>query len=119
MAIELKSCPDSMRPHVQKVLNGEYAVPVAFRTPPRILDIGANVGAFTLWASAVWPGGHVTAFEPHPDNAAAWRENCSQLVALGQASLIEAAVTDTNGETDLFDGPNKRLTQHCTATMIP
>jgi len=82
-----------MRPHAEKVLAGEYAAPVDFQNPPRVLDIGANVGAFTLWANQTWPGAAVIGYEPHPDNAAAWRENCAPLVSTGRVNLVEAAVT--------------------------
>jgi FkbM family methyltransferase len=35
---------------------------------PRILDIGANLGSFAIWASYRWPGCHVYAYEPDEDN---------------------------------------------------
>ena len=31
---------------------------------PRIFDIGANIGTFTTWMAAVFPGGRVYSFEP-------------------------------------------------------
>lgn len=47
------------------VLAGCYDLPVE---PKRILDIGANVGAFARWAATRWPGAAVYSYEPHPDN---------------------------------------------------
>ena len=44
--------PDNMLGHIQKVFAGEYEVP--FQTnEPVIFDIGANIGAFTRWASSM------------------------------------------------------------------
>ena len=36
--------------------------------PEVILDIGANVGLYSLMASLVWPNAQVWAYEPEPDN---------------------------------------------------
>jgi len=60
-------CPDSIKPHLEKTIAGEYDVPLMFLPEaPRILDLGANCGAFSIWASHRWPGAEVFAFEPHP-----------------------------------------------------
>lgn len=55
--------------HCADVLGGEYDVP-QYRpmSPPRIVDLGGNVGAFALWASKRWPGAEITSYEPHPEN---------------------------------------------------
>ena len=37
--------------------------------PPRILDLGANIGLFGLYVLGRWPSARITAFEPDPDNA--------------------------------------------------
>lgn len=51
--------------HCQDVLSGIYDLPIEFDTrPPIILDIGANVGAFAVWASQRWPGCCLFCFEP-------------------------------------------------------
>lgn len=58
-------CPEDMRSHAMSVFRGEYDIPgLEFDNPPRILDVGANVGAFALWAMHRWPGATVTCFEP-------------------------------------------------------
>ena len=38
--------------------------------PPRIMDLGANIGLFGLYVLGRWPTAQITAFEPDPDNAA-------------------------------------------------
>ncbi len=35
-------------------------------TPDLILDLGANIGLFTLLAAKQWPGAHLVCVEPHP-----------------------------------------------------
>jgi FkbM family methyltransferase len=58
-------CPNNMTEHLQHVFSGEYDVPVDFFSPT-ILDLGANCGAFAVWATHRWPYARVHAYEPHP-----------------------------------------------------
>ena len=39
---------ENMLPHIQKILEGEYNINTKAKNPI-ILDIGANIGAFTIW----------------------------------------------------------------------
>jgi FkbM family methyltransferase len=50
---------------VEEVLRGEYE---SGYTGERltVLDIGANIGAFSLWAAHRWPGCTINAYEPNP-----------------------------------------------------
>ena len=58
--------PTSMGPHIKKVLEGEYEVSVTgIKT---IIDLGANVGSFTVWASMKWPGSKIHCYEPSESN---------------------------------------------------
>lgn len=54
--------PPSMGIHIQNIFNGEYDIDIDVKNPT-ILDIGANVGAFSVWANKKW-GGEVYAYEP-------------------------------------------------------
>ena len=65
-----------MQRHLQLVLDGEYAIDFGF-TPKTVLDIGANVGAFAVWARKQWPEAQVTCYEPDPRNVANLRENAA------------------------------------------
>jgi FkbM family methyltransferase len=60
------TCPTDMVPHLEKVLKGEYDISVAEQkdNPLLILDIGANCGAFTVYAKLKWPNCEVDAYEP-------------------------------------------------------
>lgn len=64
---------------------------------PRVLDLGANVGLFSAFASARWPGALITAVEPDPANFAIL-ERCAHLNAdRGCWLLVPAAAGTANG----------------------
>lgn len=58
-------CPNNMTHHLQRVFDGEYEVPYDHPSPV-ILDLGANCGAFALWAKHRWPHAMIHCYEPHP-----------------------------------------------------
>lgn len=60
-------CEPELEPHLQRVFSGEYDLRVALPQGYRILDLGANCGAFSVWATHRWPGCSIQAFEPHPE----------------------------------------------------
>ncbi len=64
-----------------------------------MLDIGANIGYFSLLAlNLVGPGGNVTAFEASPYIASILKKNISLNMAIGNSfKLHEKAVTDSPG----------------------
>lgn len=69
------------------------------------LDIGANVGFYTVHAAArVGPAGQVHAFEPLPANVAALRETIREN-HLAQVHLVDAAVSDREGEVAFHAPP--------------
>jgi len=68
------------------------------------LDVGANVGSYTLLAwSRVRPGGRVLAFEPDPQTAKILRENAS-LNGLRETAVVEAAVGAVDGQVRFRTG---------------
>lgn len=61
-------CPKNMAPHVERIFAGEYDIDgVTLGAGDVILDIGANVGAFAVWARRKWPGADIRCYEPHPE----------------------------------------------------
>jgi len=66
--------PDAMHWAIKDVLEGEYEAGFD-GVGLDILDIGANVGSFALWATARWPGSVVTSYEPHPGTFELLRQN--------------------------------------------
>lgn len=85
------TCPLEMQPHIQKVLAGEYGVPWDADKPCLVLDIGANCGAFTVWAKMVWPKCEVDAYEPNPEMIEFLKKNIEGLEGV---TVHESAVGD-------------------------
>jgi FkbM family methyltransferase len=67
-------CPPQMASAVQYVLEGEYESGHD-GAGLSILDIGANVGSFAVWADRRWPGSTITCFEPNPGTFAYLERN--------------------------------------------
>jgi FkbM family methyltransferase len=96
-------CPPSMLPHAQKVLRGEYDL--AYEHPgPVIVDIGANIGSFALWAVGRWPGCQLHCYEPLPANFDLLRQNLAHLPP-ASVSLHPFAIGHP-GRRRLFLGKN-------------
>ncbi len=69
-----------------------------------VMDIGANVGFYTLLSSQlVGEKGRVVAFEPLPRNIAFLREHL-RINRVQNATLIEAAVSERSGEATFQEG---------------
>ena len=67
--------PREEQSRVEAVLRGESRRGV--RTSPRlVLDIGANVGAWSIWARHRWHDADILAYETDPTFADHWRKNC-------------------------------------------
>lgn len=84
--------PD-MQKHLQRVLDGEYGI--AFTADYKtILDIGANIGSFTFWASQVFPNATIYAYEPNAKNCTAFKQNLTDSgIDASRYQLTQAAVT--------------------------
>lgn len=105
--------------------DGLYELPVqraleeALRPGDVFIDIGANVGFFTvLGARLVGPSGSVYAFEPVKENAEAVRRNVD-LNGLGPVVVREEAISDASGQARIY------LTHHdggatlCSTGVVP
>lgn len=93
------------RHHCADVLAGCYEVSLPMENP-RILDIGANVGAFARWAKARWPHSKIHCYEPHPVNFFLLKRTVKDF-RLGDVEICEAAVSDKDGQADFHhNGPN-------------
>lgn len=88
--------------HCRDVLSGSYDVPFSPATPPVILDLGANVGAFVRWAVKRWPGCTIHAYEPQPSNFALLKRTVEIYGAGHEIHLNRLAVADKTGTFRLF-----------------
>ena len=66
--------PEAMKDAVNYVLSGEYESGHD-GSNLTILDIGANVGSFALWAALRWPASTIHCFEPNPGTFAYLKRN--------------------------------------------
>jgi FkbM family methyltransferase len=86
------TCPLDCLAGVGEVLGGQYNVAIQVAGAPRVLDIGANVGAFSLYALGLWPQAQIIAYEPHPAIFRYLRQNTAQMAV----TCVEAAVGDSS-----------------------
>jgi len=88
-----------------EVLTGCYDIPELDIGNGLVLDIGANVGAFVLWAKMRWPDCRVHAYEP----CKATYDECVSMVAQIEGVRVHhAAVTD-------IKAPKLRYGVNCSA----
>lgn len=85
-------CPEAMRSAVQYVLEGEYESGHD-GAGLDILDIGANVGSFAVWANLRWPASRIRSYEPNPGTFAFLKRNTAHLpnIAAINAALFPGA----------------------------
>lgn len=94
----LIEAPDAMLSAVRYVLEGEYESHHD-GTDLDILDIGANVGSFALWAVRRWPGSRVRCFEPNPETFAILKRN---IAGYGLIQPSNAAVYPSENAREAF-----------------
>lgn len=80
--------PEAMQDAVTYVLSGEYESGFDGQGLT-ILDIGANVGSFALWASLRWPGSTIHCYEPNPGTFAYLARN---MASMKNVRCVNAAV---------------------------
>jgi FkbM family methyltransferase len=75
----------------------------ALGRPPVVLDAGANIGMFSVWAARRWPGARAIAVEPLPRNVELLRRNLALIG--GDHEVVAAAATTADGEVTFGGGP--------------
>ncbi len=93
--------------HCADVLGGCYDVP--FDDIKTALDIGANIGAFSMWAAQRWPGIALHCYEPQSDNYEMLLKTIANLIPNQTVPIVahNVAVLHQSGKTNLyFDGLN-------------
>ena len=87
---------------------GEYEPPseLADRLGPdqvkKVLDLGANVGMFSAWASGRWPEASIRAYEPIEENASVYRTWAAKAGA--NVELVQAAAGVAPGSATFLVG---------------
>lgn len=67
----------------------------------RIVDVGANVGMFSAWATGRWPDADITAFEPARDSVPIYREWAR---GRDHVTFLAAAASTADGTMRFADG---------------
>jgi FkbM family methyltransferase len=75
---------------------------LALGRPPRLVDLGANVGLFAAWASAHWPGAAITCVEPDRFNLVILERAAA--ANGGTWTLVAAAAGAAEGELRFLEG---------------
>lgn len=94
--------PHDMISHIGKIFQGEYNIGYN-KEAPVILDIGANVGGFAVWASYRWPNSVIHCYEPIASNFNLLKVNTEY-----NKNIItyNVAVTKQDGKRTMFYGKN-------------
>ncbi len=82
-----------------------------------ILDIGANVGVYSVLSGKINPKAEVFAFEPHPGNGKRLLRNLA-LNEIKNCTLVEAAVGSASGEISFFVPANDSSTSVSSANEV-
>lgn len=111
-------CPDEMISATAEVLAGEYETCFSGKDLT-VLDIGANVGSFALWAAMRWPGSTIHSYEPHPATFPLLARNVDRMP---QVTCYNYAVFPGDNPTEKFwgryagDGESALIT--CASSMF-
>jgi len=97
-------------PIVEVFRDGEYDVPLDWDHLSNIVDVGAHVGSFALWAATRAPHAQIIAVEPEPRNAADLRRNVTTNGLDSRVTCIEAAVAAEPGRLSLHVPPHRDTT---------
>ncbi len=129
---------DLTEPYVSgQIAFGKYEEPelqfVAGNVNPgdTVLDIGANIGFYTLWlAQFVGPSGHVEAYEPVPatcellarsieENTPRWNKEARSIHETNRVSYNECALGPEAGQTRMACDPTHPAQAHLYDTSTP
>lgn len=95
-----------MHQHFEVIFKGEYDIKdIAFKTPPFILDIGANMGAYIVWAKNRFPKCDISAFEPCKTNYDILLKNVRAL-NLDKLSVFNFGVSSDEENNILYHSPS-------------
>jgi FkbM family methyltransferase len=89
-------------------LDDDYGLGTITRSVHSVLDIGANVGLFSLWAWRYFPEARIHSYEPNPLLQSHLAAN---LRDLPDVTIWAEGVSDRSGRAQLDQGANFRLAQ--------
>jgi FkbM family methyltransferase len=91
--------------HCQYELPADVAARLeALGRPPKVVDLGANIGLFGVYVLGLFAGAHVTAIEADPANAAVLRLCAKANADRGEWLVVEAAASNRDGTVEFASG---------------
>jgi len=90
--------PNDMISHVGKIFQGEYAI--GAMPNPYIIDIGANVGGFAVWAHEYFDKPKIDCYEPIKANYELLRQNTEGT----DIAIRNFAIGKEDGECQMYYG---------------
>jgi FkbM family methyltransferase len=83
-----------------------YEAPEILKHGPfdTVIDIGANIGLFTMRTKQLWPNARILAIEPHPDNYRYLQEHV-QINQLRDVKALQVGVAERCGSLELYLSP--------------
>ena len=98
---------------------GQYSRPsFELRVDDMVIDIGANIGMFALWAEPQIPRGRLICIEPNPCALECLRMNIHQN-NLRNVTIVPAAAGSEDGTMELVCHPGWEAMAHSTAVDAP
>lgn len=73
-------------------------------SPPRVIDLGGNIGCFGVLALTLYPGAEVVAFEPEPSNIEVLKRCIARNGLEDRWHVVEACAGVAAGETPFVSG---------------
>src|SRR2546426_12568896 len=93
IAISSPGWEAALWPMIEVFATDDYRLKRFDLAAPRILDIGAHIGAFTLAASHAFQGARCVAYEPAPDTFTYLEKNILANKLCGRVEVRSCAVT--------------------------
>ena len=90
------------------ILDDEYGLSKLTRNPASVLDVGGNIGLFTLWAGVNFPQATIHVYEPNPDLLDSLESNARQV----GATVFAEGVAGQDG-TGTFIGNGESMVGQC------
>jgi FkbM family methyltransferase len=98
------------------IWSGRTYPPIPFTGPIRtIVDVGANVGAATVYFALTHPEARIFAFEPCPESYALWTSNVE---GLANVTGFNFGLSDRDGQLPLYLGHEDPVTNSLGASVL-
>jgi FkbM family methyltransferase len=118
--LDLSTYPDCCMAYGLYELDTARLIKKILRPGHHFIDIGANIGYFTLLAAQrVGPTGRIDAFEPQPDNRARLLRNIQQNNLTHRVTVHPQALSDHSGLATIYFPALSATANHGCSSLYP